>query len=142
MSCSTFTFDGDPEEHRPCRCPTCKAFLPGRFPLDKQFLCRKCGAVLTVYPSLYEYMRWHEFLFDSSLHEIRFGGRICVVPELAITISTVLPPRIPKTHKKKTELWAMGEGFSRRVWTDKEGQFIEVGSERMGLEDERIHLIR
>lgn len=145
MSCSKFTFE-DPEHHRPCRCPICKGFLPGHFPIDKQFLCRKCGAVLKVYPSLDEYMSWTEFLFDP-WDEIRWGGRICAVPELAIKISTVLPPRQMKRHRKKTEMWALGGGifspgnyvaFSRRVWKDKEGEFIEVGSERLDLADERI----
>jgi hypothetical protein len=146
MSCSQFTFDGDPDYMRLCTCPICKGFLPRRFPIDKQFLCRKCGAVLKVYPSLDEYMSWDQFLFDP-WDVIRWGGRICAVPALAIKISTVLPPRPMKRHRKKTEMWALGGGifspgnyvaFSRRVWKDREGEFIEVGSEMLDLADERI----
>ncbi|MCK4266696.1 MAG: hypothetical protein KAX31_05400 [Thermoplasmata archaeon] len=148
--CTQFTFE-DPDDHRPCRCPRCQGFLPAHFPLDRQFLCRKCGAVLKTYPSLEEYMSWDQFLFD--VQEDRWGGRICIVPELAVKISTVLPPRIPKRRRKKMEKWAHGGGlfgpqepgsyigFTRRVWVDKEGEFIEVDGERLEIADARIHMV-
>ncbi len=151
--CTQFMFDGDPEEWRPCTCPVCKGFLPAHFPLDRQFLCNKCGAVLKTYPSLDEYMSWDQFLFD--VQEDRWGGRICLVPELAIKISVEMPPpRSPRRRRKKTEKWAWGgglfgpqekagnySGFSRRVWRDKDGEFIEVEGERLDITDSRIHLI-
>ena len=97
--CTQFTFDGDFDEWRPCTCPVCKGFLPANLPLDRQFLCRKCGAVLKTYPPLDEYMSWNQFLFDAQ--DDRWGGRICLVPELAIKISTMLPPRREKRRRKK-----------------------------------------
>ena len=116
-----------------CRCPNCKGFLPRDFPIGKQFQCRKCGAILETIPSPID---------DPDIEEdidYEFGGRICLVPGYAVKISTTLPPKPMRQRKRKTNLWAMGAGFSRRVWEDREGkQFIEVGPERMELGDPRI----
>ena len=151
--CTKFTYDGDPDDWKPCRCPRCQAFLPAHFPLDRQFLCRRCGAVLKTYPSLDEYMSWDQFLFEEARWMARWGGRICIVPELAIKISTELPPRRPRRRKKKVEKWAHGAGlfgpqepgnyigFTRRVWKDKEGEFIEVDGERLEISDARIQMV-
>lgn len=116
-----------------CRCPNCQGFLSRDFPLDKQFLCRKCGAVL-----------------EAIEGEYRGEGQICPVPKYAVKISTELPPRRVRRQKKKTEKWAWGGGifepgnfsaFSRRVWKDKEGEFIEVDGERLDLSDTRIFTV-
>uniref|UniRef100_A0A6M3M4G1 Uncharacterized protein n=2 Tax=viral metagenome TaxID=1070528 RepID=A0A6M3M4G1_9ZZZZ len=129
-SCTLFTYYE--EGHHMCRCPKCSGFLPRNFPLKKQFLCRKCGVVLETLPSLTEDPD------DDGDPDYRWGGRICVVPDYAVTISTELPPRPVRHEKKKTSKWAMGVNFSRRVWKDKTGEFVEVYPERIDLEDPRI----
>lgn len=120
------------EEWNPCRCPQCKGFLPAHFPINEQFLCRKCGSVLETLPSLVEYSDDEEDL------DYKYGGRICLVPEVAITIDTTLPPKPKRHHKKRTNMWAIGRAFSRRVWEDHDGQFIEIYPERIELTDSRI----
>jgi len=120
--CTEYTTDWNCDEDPPlCRCPNCQGFLPRDFPFDKQFLCRKCGAVL-----------------EAIEGEYKGEGQICPVPKYAVKISTELPPRQRRERKKKTELWAMGRGFSRRVWEDKKGRFIEIESDRLELSDRRI----
>lgn len=129
--CTNFTTI-DYNDWTPCRCPACKGFLPKDFPMGKQFLCKKCGAVLETLPTIPE---------DPDMDEdtdYEWGGRICLVPEVAVKISTELPPRQPRHRKKKTNKWAMGIGFARRIWKDKAGEFVEVGPERIELNDSRI----
>ena len=135
--CSTFSYYYE-DDWRPCTCPACKGFLPHDMPLDKQFLCKKCGKVLKTMPPLDEWMSWDQVLFDFDPNDYKHGGRICVVPEAAITISTELPPKRPRTHKKGTDLWATGIGFSRRVWEDRGGRFINIDGERIDIHDPRI----
>ena len=125
---------GDYDEGYPlCRCPHCKGYLPRDFPQGKQFLCRRCGAVLETIPSPID---------DPDIEEdtdYEFGGRICLVPDYAVKIDATLPPKPQRQRKRKTLLWAMGVGFSRRVWEDREGRrFIEIGPERIELGDPRI----
>jgi len=131
--CTTFIIYDDDGEWGPCRCPQCSGFLPKDFPQGKQFLCRRCGAVLETMPSPID---------DPDIEEdtdYEFGGRICLVPDYAVKIDTTLPPKPVRQVKRKTKLWAMGLGFSRRVWKDRDDKkFIEIEGERIEVEDPRI----
>lgn len=70
-------------------------------------------------------------------------GRICLVPDYAVKIEKVdykslrkvFPPR-----RHVTDRWAYGEGFTRRVWRDKAGEFIMINGERISVNDLRIYL--
>ena len=130
-ACTNFTII-DYDDWDPCRCPECKGFLPKDFPIGGQFLCRKCGSVLETLPSPVDDSDEDE---DS---DMEFGGIICKVPDYAIKISTELSPKALRHRKKKTNKWAMGVGFARRVWKDKGGEFVEVYPERIELDDSRI----
>lgn len=130
VSCTNFTII-DYDDWTPCRCPECGGFLPKDFPMGEQFLCRRCGAVLETLPSPVEED-------DEEDTDYERGGRICLVPDYAIKISTELPPKPLRQRKKKTDKWAMGVGFARRVWKDEKGEFVEVYPERIGLDDPRI----
>ena len=131
--CTEFMVGDYDEASTLCRCPHCQGYLPRDFPIGKQFLCRRCGAVLETIPSPID---------DPDIEEdtdYEFGGRICLVPGYAVKIDTTLPPKPRHMRKRKTNLWAMGAGFSRRVWEDRDGkQFIEIGPERIELEDPKI----
>ena len=134
-SCTRFIRNYE-EDLRPCRCPSCKGFLPRDFPLGSQFQCRRCGAVLETLPSKLEEPEEEE---DT---DYEWGGRICLVPPDCITIEVQALPMKPRYNRKtKTKKWAMGDGFSRRVWRDREGEFIEIGPERLQINDSRIILI-
>lgn len=117
----------DYDDYVPCRCPQCKGFLPRDFPTDGQFLCRKCGAVLEVLPEE-----------DEEFDEEEWGGKICLVPDYAVNISTELPPKPKREIRKKTNRWALGAGFSRRVWRYRNEEFIMIDGERIELDDPRI----
>jgi len=74
---------------------------------------------------------------------MEFGGRICEVPDIAVKMLVVQYPRPRKPRRrKKTGRWAMGVNFSRRVWRDKEGEFITVSAPgrpyRVSLDDPMI----
>ena len=49
MECSGYVV-GDFEGQELCRCPICKGWLPRTFPMDKPFICKKCGAELMTFP--------------------------------------------------------------------------------------------
>ena len=131
--CTEFMVGDYDEASTLCRCPNCKGYLPRDFPIGKQFLCRRCGAVLETIPSPID---------DPDIEEdtdYEFGGRICLVPGYAVKIDTTLPPKPVRQVKRKTKLWAMGLGFSRRVWKDRDDKkFIEIEGERIEVEDPRI----
>lgn len=132
-SCTNFMV-GDSDELGLCRCPSCSGFLPSSFPIgiSKQFQCKKCGAVLETLPSSVEDPD------DEEDSDMEWGGRICEVPTYAVKILTVQYPRPRKPRRrKKTDRWAMGVNFSRRVWRDKNGEFITI-PERIALDDPRI----
>ena len=131
--CTDFgIWEGPEEEWTPCRCPACKGFLPKDFPLGPQFQCRKCGTVLETLPSRPENPN------DEEDTDMEFGGRICPVPGYAVKIETEKFPRPPRDRKHFTNMWARGEKFTRRVWTDKKGEFINVAGERIELTDPQI----
>ena len=136
--CTEFIVMDDPDEWAPCRCPKCKGFLPKDFPMGKQFVCRRCGAVLETLPNPIDDP---DIPAEDTYYE--FGGRICLVPSYAVKIDATLPPK-PKRHRRaKTNLWAMGKGFSRRVWEDHKGRrFIIVYPERIELGDPRIIAVK
>ena len=136
VSCTNFVTDRDPEDTPLCRCPSCSGFLPRAFPIGKQFQCKKCGAVLETLPSPVEDPDEEE---DS---DMEFGGRICEVPDAAVKILVVQYPRPRRDRKHKTSKWALGEMFARRVWEDKDGEFITVSAPgrpyRVALDDPMI----
>ena len=123
----------DGEGWIPCRCPRCNGFLPQDFPIGRQFQCRKCGAVLETLP---EYDP--ELDDDEQDEEMEFGGMICKVPDYAVKIEIRKYPRTPRIRKHRTDRWALGIGFSRLVWKDKNGEFILISGERISVEDPRI----
>ena len=133
--CSLFSVSYDENEGGLCRCPKCKGFLPREFPLDNQFQCRRCGAILETLPSKLDDPDEEE---DT---DYEWGGRICLVPPERIKIVVSPTSTIKIRNKRKTNKWAMGDGFSRRVWRDLEGEFIEIGPERLQINDSRIILI-
>ncbi len=157
--CTRFV-EGECDEWCPCRCPECGGYLPGDFIVDEgvQFQCHSCGAVLEIIydppdPELVEI--WKEE-HSGILYEMGFlpvpeykasfspGGRICVVPNYAVKIERVdykalRKDRPPRKHA--TEMWALGLGFSRRVWRDKNGEFITINGERLNIGDNRISVI-
>lgn len=132
--CAPFgMWDYEPDEvwESLMRCPACKGFLSRYFPIDKQFQCKRCGAVLETIPGNEE--------GDGKDYE--YGGRLCVVPDYAVKILVVgYPIKRVKRVKKKTNLRAMGHTWTRRVWEDEKGdQFIEIGRETsIPLSDPRI----
>jgi len=133
-NCTEFVMEGDDLDL--CRCPGCQGFLPRDFPIAKQFQCKRCGAVLETLPSPVDDPDGEE---DS---DMEFGGRICEVPDVAVKIITLQypRPRIPRRHK--TNKWASGEKFIRRVWKDVNGEFITIAAPgsryRIALDDPRI----
>ncbi len=142
-TCAPFTTDDwDPRETwmSMMRCPNCKGWLPRDWPIGTQFLCMKCGAVLETLPSIPD--TWINKdgveITDEEDTDLEFGGRLCVVPTVAIKISTELPPKRVRLRKDKTNFRAIGRIWVRRVWEDDEGRFIEIGNERLLLTDPRI----
>ncbi len=111
------------------RCPECSGWLPRYFPIGEQFHCKRCGAVLETLPDEDE---------DPDMEQ---SGRLCIVPEEAITIAPFIPLRRVKTKVKKTTRIAMGLCFVRRVWRDRDQFFINVNGERIYLDDVRIDRI-
>ncbi len=136
--CTEFVCNGSMSEDDwvPCRCPKCNGFLPRDFSLGKQFQCRRCGAVLETLPSLVGKMGLDPETEGDP--DMEWGGRICFVPGYAVKIETEKFPRPPRDRKHFTDRWARGDGFSRRVWRDKKGEFINVAGERLELTDPRI----
>lgn len=122
----------DCDDWVPCRCPSCKGFLTRDFPLGKQFQCKKCGSILETLPARPDDPDEEE---DT---DMEWGGRICKVPHYAVKIEVKKYPRAPRNRKHRTRKWALGEKFSRRVWKDKNGNFINVNGERIELTDSRI----
>ena len=125
------------------RCPACKAWLPSDWPIGAQFQCKACGAVLETLPSIPE--TWTNLKGETETEEedvdYDHGGRLCVIPEVAIKIVVVdYPLKKPPKDKFKTNRRAVGETWARRVWKDAEGkEFIEIGFlGRIYLPDERI----
>ncbi|MHA1286050.1 MAG: hypothetical protein ACTSPB_01480 [Candidatus Thorarchaeota archaeon] len=133
------TYDYD-HPWNPCRCPNCGSFLPSSFPMDKPFNCPKCGEVLEIIPDVDKVTG----------KEDHYKGRICMKPDHLKTEEEKEEQRRymewkrsnprPK-RRKKTDKWAMGEGFARRVWVGADGEFIKINGERVSIEDERILLI-
>lgn len=79
-NCSGFSYPMDYDEwkelrpdKRLCRCPNCKGFLPSNFPMDKPFICKKCGTELLVF-----------FDHDEDTGEELECGRICTISGLGI----------------------------------------------------------
>lgn len=136
--CRNFSISYDENEGSLCRCPGCKGFLPRDFPLGRQFQCRRCGAVLETLPSKLDDPDDPDEEEDINY---TWGGRICLVPPDCIKIVVSLISTIKIRNKRKTEKWAMGDGFSRRVWRDIDGEFIEIDGERLKINDPRIILI-
>lgn len=132
--CTEFMTDGD-DDWPLCRCPSCNGFLPRSFPIGEQFQCKRCGAVLETLPSIPDDPDEEE---DT---DMEFGGRICKVPDVAVKILVVKYPRPPRKRKHRTDKWALGEKFSRRVWKDRDGEFINVAGERIELNDSRILMV-
>lgn len=131
--CTLFASGDCYEEWIPCRCPNCKGFLPGHFPLSGQFQCKKCGAVLETLPNSDP-----DLDEDEQDSDMEFGGMICKVPDYAVKIEIKKYPRPPRIRKHRTDRWALGIGFSRLVWKDREGKFITIAGERIYLDDPRI----
>ena len=117
----------------PCLCPICRGFLPKDFPIGRQFQCRKCGAVLETLPTSDP-----DLNDDEQDDEMEFGGMICKVPDYSVKIAIRKYPRPARIRKHRTDRWALGIGFSRLVWKDKNGEFILMDGERISLEDPRI----
>lgn len=134
-ACTRFVTWYDEDDLRRCRCPACKGFLPRGFPLSLQFQCRKCGAVLETLPSIVEDPD------DEEDRDYEFGGRICLVPSDCVTIQVVPVERVRRVRTRKTNKWAMGDGFARRVWIDKQGDHINIDGERIEITDPRIKMI-
>jgi len=134
VSCTDFVMEGD--ELDLCRCPACSGFLPRHFPIGGQFQCKRCGAVLETLPSPVDDPDEEE---DS---DMEFGGRICEVPDYAVKILVVPYPRPREPRRHKTNKWAIGEKFIRRVWKDVKGEFITIAAPgsryRVALDDPRI----
>lgn len=122
----------DYDNWTPCRCPSCKGFLIRDFPIGKQFQCKKCGTVLETLPSRPDDPDEPE---DT---DMEWGGQICKVPDVAVEILVLKYPRPPRKRKHRTGKWAVGDKFNRRVWKDRDGEFINVAGERVELNDSRI----
>lgn len=129
------------EDWTPCHCPKCGGFLPGDlcgYPLEegKQFQCKRCNAVL-------------ELIFNKEDEDEEYtytgSGRICLVPPDAIKIQVVdykaLREQKPRNSIQATTKWALGVGFSRRVWRNRDQEYITVDGEQINLDDPRILLV-
>ena len=134
QQCSLFGEGCDMEDWTPCHCPKCGGFLPADlcgYPLEegKQFQCKRCNAVL-------------ELIFNEETGET---GRICLVPPDAIKISVTdykaLREQNPRNSIQATTKWALGVGFSRRVWRNGDQEYITVDGEQINLDDPRILLV-
>jgi len=137
-NCAVFiTDDWEPEEDwmKLMRCPACKGWLPSDWPIGVQFQCKKCGAVLETLPTIPEDAEDEEEDTD-----YEWGGNLCVVPDVAVKIIKVdYPIKRIKKMKKKTSLRAMGRTWTRRVWEDEEGRYVEIWPlGRITLDDPRI----
>ena len=135
-TCSVFmTDDWDPEENwmKLMRCPGCKRWLPSDWPIGKQFQCKACGAVLETLPTIPEYE-------DEEDTDYELGGMLCIVPDVAVKIIKVAYPiKRVKKMKVKTNLRAMGRTWTRRVWEDEEGRYIEIWPlGRIALDDPKV----
>ena len=128
------TMDWEPDEHwmSLMRCPSCKGWLPNDWPVGKQFQCKKCGTVLETLPGNEE--------GDDGAEPYDYGGRLCVVPDYAVKIIKVAYPiKRVKKMKKKTNLRAMGRTWTRRVWEDEKGRYIEIWPlGRLALDDPKV----
>ena len=152
--CTGFHY-GEYDEWSPCICPKCKGYLPENFPTTEgiQFQCKKCSTVLEIIIKVdKEEKEEYEKSFEPG-EEIPeydptegdyWGGRICIVPENLITIKKIDYAELRKTRpksKRRTGEWAYGLGFSRAVWTDKEGDYIKINGTRLSIGDSRIKII-
>ena len=144
--CTDFSWgDYDYDEWSPGTCPKCKGFLPKDFPNEEgvQFQCKKCGAVLEIVKDPDEVEEDMKEL-DPDWEPTFWSGRICLVPDYAVKIEKVDFNELRKNRpirKHMTPDWAYGLGFSRRVWKDKDGEFITINGERLNLGDNRISII-
>lgn len=111
------------------RCPACGGWLPQGFPMGKQFQCKRCGAVLETLPSIPETYTNADGSTETNPEDVDYewGGRLCLVPKYAVKILVVgYPIKKVKKMKVKTSLRAMGRTWTRRVWEDEEGRYIEI----------------
>lgn len=73
---------------------------------------------------------------------MEFGGMICEVPEYAVKILVVQYPKPRSPRRHKTNKWAVGEKFIRRIWKDVNGEFITIAAPgsryRVTLDDPRV----
>ena len=138
-NCSVFiTDDWYPEDGegwmKLMRCPGCKRWLPSDWPIGKQFQCKACGAVLETLPTVPE-----DDPDDEEDVDYEWGGRLCVVPDVAVKIIKVAYPiKRVKKMKVKTNLRAMGRTWTRRIWEDEKGRYIEIWPRRIALDDPMI----
>ena len=138
--CTQFIVWDDYDCWTPCRCPACGGFLPRDFPIGNQFQCRKCGQVLETMPNSDP-----DLEDDEQDDDMEHSGRICAVPDYAIKIEVIDFKELRKQRKgkrkKKTNKWALGIGFSRKVWIKDGIEFIEIEGETIPLDDPRINRI-
>lgn len=150
-----------------CTCPVCKGFLSRHFPVSegKQWQCKSCGVVLEVIlnpPQDYEieaHIDWYThhmgILYSLGLLSIPecppsdefVEGRICVVPDYAVTMPVVdykemRKNRPPKKHLTGIKVYGTTKGhpmWIRSVWKDKDGSFINMDGKRVVYDSEEWH---
>ena len=88
MECTNYEVDNrewdyDNPHRNFCRCPICRGFLPQDFPLDKPFICKKCGKVIDYSKFIERELKLMKDLekelskkhdFDIETHDLNFFG--------------------------------------------------------------------